>query len=211
MPAGVYSLTFPSGKEYIGSDKYLPNRRIQHTYDLERNRHVNCLLQNAWNKYKAFEYKILLICPPELVLFFEQKALDAFKPAYNIAQKADCPPSALGRRHKEETKLKMSVAALGKKRSAETCLRISKAKRGIRYPPRTEEHRRKLSLARLGKPSILRGRKQSPELIAKRTCKPQSQETKDKRVVSILRTKEINKLKRARIRILVALAQFTKL
>lgn len=55
-------------------------------------------------------------------------------------------------------------------KSAEECQRISASLKGRKL---TLEHRRKLSEAKVG-------RKQSPELIAKRTGKPVSQETRDK-------------------------------
>ena len=40
-------------------------------------------------------------------------------------------------------------------------------RRGIKYPPRTQEHSLKISIANTGKPNIRKGKKNSPEHIAK--------------------------------------------
>ena len=40
-------------------------------------------------------------------------------------------------------------------------------RRGIKYPPRTEEHLRKISIANTGKPNHRKGKTNSPEHVAK--------------------------------------------
>ena len=57
-----------------------------------------------------------------------------------------------GRRHSEETKLKMRQTKLGKKHSAQERKNMSEAHKGITYPnrkskPQTEEHKRNRSIA----------------------------------------------------------------
>lgn len=67
----------------------------------------------------------------------------------------------IGRKHSEETKLKMRLAKLGGKRSKETRLKISKAKKGViageRHPNwgkhLSAETRKKISDARENRPS----------------------------------------------------------
>lgn len=59
---------------------------------------------------------------------------------------------ATGRNHSEETKNKLREINTGRKLSAETKRKISIANSGKPKPPRTEEHRRKMSLAKKGVP-----------------------------------------------------------
>ena len=71
-----------------------------------------------------------------------------------------------GKKHSEETKLKMSLAAKGKPKSEETKRKISIAKRGVKNPykgnhgPLSEDHKLNISLA-------LKGRKMPPGSVAK--------------------------------------------
>ena len=56
----------------------------------------------------------------------------------------------LGRRHSEATKAKMRANGLNRRHSAETKLKISIKKKGKKLGPRSPEHTRKLSMARIG-------------------------------------------------------------
>lgn len=158
LNCGIYSITAPSGNQYIGSTKNFKQREYQHFNDLKHQRHANSALQNAYNKYEnQLIFKPLLICRLEDLLFYEQLVLDNFKPEYNI-----CPVAGntLGIKQSEETKNKKRLKSLGRKHSAETKLKIGLAHKGrIRSP----EHQAKITLAKTGKP-----------------LGPMSQETKDK-------------------------------
>lgn len=77
----------------------------------------------------------------------------------------------------DETRIKMSNAKKGKKLSPETIAKLVKIKTGKKMPPFSEDHKRKIGLASLGriistetrkKISLAgKGRKHSPESIAK--------------------------------------------
>lgn len=101
---------------------------------LARGRHHSKHLQNSWNKYgkQLFRFQKLIICDPKDLLFYEQRALDKFRPDYNV-----CPTAGntFGRRHSESTKKKISAKARGRKRA-----------------PRSKEWRDSLSKAQKGKP-----------------------------------------------------------
>lgn len=126
---GIYSITSPSGKQYIGSSSNLQKRWTQHKYRLRVNKHANRHLQNAWNKYEGkLEFKPLVICRPEDLLFYEQLLLDNFKPEYNISKYADISLNALGVKRTEETKAKISQALKGKSRKGHPHTEESKAK-----------------------------------------------------------------------------------
>lgn len=91
MQTGVYQIrNRVTGDIYIGSTaRNFRVRWAQHRNALARNkgsRHLN----RAWFKYgpDQFEFSVLIVCAPENVLMFEQRAIDALKPAYNLSPTA---------------------------------------------------------------------------------------------------------------------------
>jgi len=78
-----------TGFRYIGCSKNLERRWKEHNRHLIRNKHHCTHLQRAWNKYGAiaFEWKVLLECPSEELMFLEEKRLIEQEQAlYNVAQ-----------------------------------------------------------------------------------------------------------------------------
>ena len=136
---GIYSIKhIESGKQYIGSSIDIKRRWIGHRVDLRRGGHHSRSLQRSWNKYgeSGFCFEVLELCEEEKLIQLEQKYFDSLRPfsaehlGFNENKIADKPPVQYGHnRQPWQT---------GKKR-----------------PPRTEEHKRKLSEA-------LRGSKKSP-------------------------------------------------
>src|SRR5882672_2232728 len=95
MKSGViYAITSLSGKQYLGSAINFMARKRVHLSQLENGQHHSRYLQRSWNKHgaKNFLFSILIICREEDLFFYEQRALDVFKPAYNVS------PSAYGTR-----------------------------------------------------------------------------------------------------------------
>lgn len=92
MSIGVYTITcLPTGKQYVGSTRRGFSHRFQlHLCHLRRNRHHSPYLQNAWNKYgeSAFVFEPLLICAKENTVFYEQRAMDVMRPAFNTIRTA---------------------------------------------------------------------------------------------------------------------------
>lgn len=104
MMMGIYSLTSPSGKSYIGSTLNCKRRQNQHFRDLKKGTHHNQKLQAAWEKYRKLDFRVIIVCRKEDLFFYEQLCLDKLKPAYNIN------PSAVGARGlkwSEESKAKL--------------------------------------------------------------------------------------------------------
>lgn len=137
--SGIYSITSPSQKRYVGSAVNIRSRWHGHRTALRTGRHKNRHLQSAWDKYGEAEmvFAPLLICSPENLLMYEQAAIDALKPEYNISPVAgNC---------------------LGVKRSPETCAKLSKRLAGRSLTP---EHKAAISAG-------LRGRVCAPETRAK--------------------------------------------
>ena len=86
MKSGIYVITSPSGKGYVGSSRNLPRRRIRHFNDLRNNRHYCVALQRAWNKYgDRLNFVVIEYCSPDHLNEREQFWLDhsIFKELYN--------------------------------------------------------------------------------------------------------------------------------
>ena len=117
--SGIYVISSPSGGEYVGSAVNMRRRWHQHRTDLRTFRHKNGKLQNAWNKYgeSQIEFHVLLVCDKSNLLFFEQRAIDALGPRYNICPMAK---NALGVKRSVETRLKLRIVHTGLKQSKET-------------------------------------------------------------------------------------------
>lgn len=138
--SGVYSITSPSGGQYIGSSKDIHSRWRQHKWMLEEGLHHSSALQNAWSKYSGnLEYTILETCQPSKLAKTEQKYLDKLKPEYNMLSTAysfsgysfDSATKDKMKDSKREvsqdTRDKISKANMGHVVSAETRLKISLA------------------------------------------------------------------------------------
>jgi group I intron endonuclease len=170
--SGIYRIRrFSNNDCYIGSAVTLSRRLWNHRGYLRGNVHPNKRLQAAWNKYgeASFGFEILLICAPNDLLFYEQRAIDIIKPKYNNSPNAN---SNLG----------ISFPTMkGRKRDPEICAKISASHKGVAL---SESHRRSISAAKKGRmphPGFRRpggsrpaseydgrrGRKRNPESIMK--------------------------------------------
>lgn len=194
MTSGVYEIVNTvNGKRYVGSAVDMERRRAWHFSALSRGAHHSSKLQNAHRKHGggSFVFTPLLVCAKAMLLFYEQRALDALAPAYNIEKTAG---SRLGHTASAETRAKMSAAATGKKKAPEAIAKTAAALRGRKRPPdvvarvaaaRTAvghhfsvAHRAKLSAAararvvsdatRATLSAAQKGRTATPETIAKR-------------------------------------------
>jgi len=124
---------------YQGSTKDIKKRIRDHKNNLQKNKHVNAKMQAVWNKYRVFEYQILVECDESTVLKYEQDYIDANwgDPKYlNLAEKVGLLPSSKGRTFSEEHKAKISAATKGHTRT--------------KGRPQSEEHKRKRAEARIG-------------------------------------------------------------
>ena len=174
--SGIYKITnILNNHCYIGSTVNINKRFSTHKYKLNDNKHHSTYLQNAWNKYgiEAFTFEALLYCNTTDLIFYEQRAIDTYKPEYNICLVAGTP---LGRLCSDETKKKISASKTGKKQTQEIIDRRRYSNTGKK---RTEETKLKISISNTGK-------KMSEESIKKRLDtikslnKPVSEETKRK-------------------------------
>lgn len=160
MISGVYTITSPSGGTYVGSAVNFASRWRLHRHHLRAGTHHNPLLQNAAVKYgvDALVFSRLIVCDRALVIEYEQIAMDALEPRYNVAPVAG---NTLGYKHTPETKAlfasrRKGSGNTGKRHSEETRKRISAAKTGAKVPslvgrPVLEETRAKLRAKATGR------------------------------------------------------------
>lgn len=147
---GVYTITSPSGNFYIGSARDFTIRRRRHFNELRKGTHGNQLLQRAFEKHgeDGLRFSPILICADSNLLMYEQIALNAMRPSYNICQIAG---SHLGTKRTAESRERMRLSKLGKKClpcSEERRVKISLANKNMIF---SEEHRAKLSAAATGR------------------------------------------------------------
>lgn len=176
MNCGVYKLTFANGEFYIGSSVRAATRQRQHLRALAEGSHSNFKMQKLFDALEEdVEFKLLIICKKEDLLFYEQIFIDKLKPTLNISSKAGSfswpeesrlkmRKSRLGKRLSEETKKKISLSKIGKKRP-DVSLR-TKGKPGHKW---TSEQRVN-HVARMKGNKQRLGHKQSEEEIAKRAA-----------------------------------------
>lgn len=128
--SGIYHITNTvNGKRYVGSAVSFQRRWLEHRSLLRRGLHHSRILQRAWNKYgeQAFAFKPLLVCAKTDLIFYEQRAIDTFRPEYNISPTAG---NCLGFKHSAESRARMSAANKGKKLPREVVAKIAAANTG---------------------------------------------------------------------------------
>ena len=196
--SGIYKIVNTvNGKKYVGSAVDIMKRWNEHRRNLRQNKHHSKKLQNAWNKYgeKVFEFSVIEECERarNVLLVREQYWMDTLNvhgpTGYNI-----CPVAgnAMGRKHTEKTKIKMSKAAKNRPPISDETRRRQSESAKNKEPP-SMETRKRLGEANFGhtvsdetraKQSIA-ARNRSPETKAKmsesaRNRKPVCDETRSK-------------------------------
>ncbi len=138
--SGIYEIVNrANGKRYVGSAACFRVRFNSHRMHLRRGSHHNRYLQASFAKHgeAAFDFKPLLVCSKPDLIMFEQRAIDALAPEYNIARTAG---NTLGVRLSDECKAKISAKAMGRKYSAETVEKRASKIRGVPLPPHRVAH-----------------------------------------------------------------------
>lgn len=168
---GIYAIRHvDTNRLYIGSSITIKRRWAQHRYRLKTRQHHSRFLQRAWDKYgpSSFEFTVLHQCSEEDLLTCEQFYLDALRPKFNTVETAgtnvgfkmspeQCEeigkrfrgiPKTAQHRDKISKALKGSRGSYGhqgRRHSDEARRKMSNAKKGQTYPPRSLEHRQRLS------------------------------------------------------------------
>lgn len=149
---GIYEIVnIRNGKRYIGSAVNFGARWKLHRIHLQRGAHHSPHLQASWDKHgaEAFAFNRIVICARRDLLVYEQLAMDALHPEFNVAKVAG---SCLGVRHSENTKRKISLMRMGNQHTL-----------GYRHLPASIA---KLRSKQLGVQSPTKGKKRDPEAVA---------------------------------------------
>jgi group I intron endonuclease len=86
---GIYRiLNKINGNCYYGSSNNVEKRWLRHKNELNKGKHINIILQRAWDKYgdDNFIFELVESCDETLLLEVEQKYLD-LKPKYILVLK----------------------------------------------------------------------------------------------------------------------------
>jgi group I intron endonuclease len=165
--AGVYSIkNKKNGKVYVGSAIDISRRFGEHLKMFHKGNHENDHLQKSWNKYgeEAFTFDIEFFCKPNDLVSCEQQFIDTYSQnigwdnMYNINPVAG---SSLGRKHTEDSLLKMSQQQsgegngfYGKKHSPESIEKMRESHKGKeawnKGIPWTDDIKEKISNSKIG-------------------------------------------------------------
>lgn len=138
MISGVYQiLNTVTGFSYIGSSANVDRRIKEQKNHLRKNRSDNSSLQLDWNNYgeSCFEFNVLSLCSVDQLFKMEQALInthDSYNKGYNMIKVGG---SVLGIKRSESSKQKMrgntnASGGKGRKHSEETKLKMSLSKKG---------------------------------------------------------------------------------
>ncbi len=158
---GIYKITSPSGKVYVGQsidvEKRLKRYKGLHCKN-QRNLYYS-LLKHGYNNHKTE-----ILCECEIHELNEKERyyqilFDCVNNGLNCSIVNDFDNSGF---MSEESKKRMSIAQTGKVLSNETRLKMSLSKKGVPKPKRSIDHSKKIALSKLGNKNRL-GFKHSEE------------------------------------------------
>ena len=135
---------------YIGQSINIKNRWNLHKQQFRKQTHSSRYFQRAWNKYgeENFKFEVLFYCDRKYLIFFEQRAMDIFKPEYNGTLKAN---SCLGNKHSDETKRKISEAYHNLPQEVKERMKRAVSESNRIRPACSQETRDKISKANKGR------------------------------------------------------------
>lgn len=158
IKCGVYCIrNIANNKVYIGSSEDIGRRWWRHKADLNKNKHSNLHLQNAWNKYGKNYFELSLVEECSILLLVSKEdfwmehynSRNEFK-GYNLASANRTVWSEQSRRKAPLSHMGAKNINFGKKRPKEVIDKIlkTKAERGYNH---SEEWRKRQSEFMKGK------------------------------------------------------------
>lgn len=85
---GVYRITTPSGRVYVGSSKDVRKRANKHASELRKGIHPNAKLQRSWDKYRRLSLEPIYRCEASQLARWEQVFINELEPSLNILKVA---------------------------------------------------------------------------------------------------------------------------
>ncbi len=161
---GIYSITSPSGRRYIGSAASFRRRWSTHLCSLRAGKHHSPQLQRAFNKYGegALKFEKLALCPITDLIVTEQEFIDRLKPEYNVCPVAGSTQGLKLGPHSAEHRRKIGESQRGKIISDEQRKLISEVHKGKRL---SAEHIASMSRLNSGAGNPFYGKKHAPGTI----------------------------------------------
>lgn len=196
--AGIYKITSPSGRVYIGQSKDIDHRFYRYrTYQCKKQPRLYYSLMKYGSGSHTFE--IVYLFPPDVTRDitdnYEQFVIAQFKEAGTALLNMN-EGGLTNKELSPETRKKLSESAtgkkywLGRKHTEEAKNKIRLANTGVKF---TEDRLRKMSEGNKGKPSPMKGKKMSNETKAKlsaaRKGKRMPKEVRMKIKASVIRAK----------------------
>lgn len=132
----VYAIECEDGRAYVGGSVGISARWKLHRSALNRGKHNNRLLQQAWTSLGegAFTFTVLEVVSPEALLSAEQKHMDALRQCRDLFNLSPTAGSIAGVRFTEEARAKVSAANRRRVITAETRAKLSARKSGEWHP-----------------------------------------------------------------------------
>lgn len=170
---GIYKITNPKGKIYIGSSKNIPKRWKEY-YSLRCENQPK--LYRSLKKYglENHKFEIVWICDEEYLYFFERLMGEHFK---TIDKGLNCSLPGYGSKPmimSEETIQKLREQRIGKKHTSETLKKMSKSLSGVKngfYGKKHSEESKKKMSPNKGKPMLESTKRKISETLKKRNKK----------------------------------------
>jgi group I intron endonuclease len=146
---GIYKITNPKGKIYIGQSRDLKNRKLQYSKYLKRYcrqlKIVNSINKYGWDQHSFEIIEICIFDDLNIKERYWQEFYDSIEKGLNcIYTKTKDKPSLFG----SETRNRMSKAQTGKTRSDSHKKKISESKKGVPIGVGkilTEKHKKAIS------------------------------------------------------------------
>lgn len=82
MTCGIYKLTFPNGKFYIGKSINIEKRWEQHANDMRSGKHTK-KLQNEFNIWDTYIQEVIFECHPDHIDIMEESLIARQQPELN--------------------------------------------------------------------------------------------------------------------------------
>lgn len=170
--AGIYCIeNLINNKVYIGSTNNFKTRHSNHVKDLRTGKHHSYKLQSSFDKYgiQSFVFKkVEIIVNPDERLKKEQIYLDETKcyleNGYNVCKKAK---SRYDIKSRPETIEKLRIANTGKKHTEESKLKMSESQKNRKRKPLSETTKKKISDAQKGEKCKNFGKKRNDDFRKK--------------------------------------------
>lgn len=142
---GIYKITSPKGRVYVGQSKNI-NKRFK-DYNYLHNQQPK--LKNSFIKYGKDNHKFEVICECKIdelndLERYYQEVYDCVNKGLNCEYVND---SNSPKQRSEETKKKIGDFNRNKKRSEDICLKISQSRKGIKF---SESHKKNIRISKTG-------------------------------------------------------------